>query len=398
MHAISEPNREPASTVRGSLLDELEASLASGNVLRRLKILQRVTDLFIAGSRPYSGAEIELFDDVLTRLATEIEMRARASLARTMARLDYAPPRLIRQLAFDDAIAVAAPVLASSSQLSDADLIENASTKSQDHLWAIAQRLKLSESVTDVLIARGDRRVVGRTVRNDGAQISFAGYRQLVRRARNDQKLALSVGRRSDIPRQCFLRLLETASANVREKLEAIDPQAARAIREAVADAAGTLQREARKASRRHIGAVRDARHLFRAHELSEANVHGPAQSQQFEKTAAALSMLGPFPIDMVERALIDKGSEMILILVRAAGCSWVTAKAALLMHAAGRGLSHRDLEDAAAAFERLRPGTARRVIRFYEVRNRPRAEAAASLGRHASARCPAEMELQTAS
>jgi uncharacterized protein (DUF2336 family) len=400
MHGV--PERETASpdkTDQASLLDDLEASLASGNIQQRLKILQRVTDLFVVGSRRYSGAEIELFDDVLTRLATEIEIKARACLARTMARLDRAPPQLVRQLAFDDAIAVAAPVLVSTSQLSDADLIENASTKSQDHLYAIAQRIKLSEAVTDVLITRGDRRVVRRTVRNDGARISFAGYRQLVKRARNDEKLAISVGQRGDIPRQCFLKLLETASAKVREKLEAINPQATRAIRGAVADAAGSLQREAREASRRHAGAVRDARHLFRSHELSEANVHGPAQSQQFEKTAVALSMLGPFPIDLVERALIDKGSEMILILVRAAGCSWVTAKATLTMHAAGRGLSQQDLEAAAAAFERLTPATARRVVKFYEASTKPAVEGAIAHGSKTASTAPVDRrELQTAS
>ena len=45
-----------------SILDELEASLASGNVQHRLNVLQRVTDLFVAGSSRYSGVEIALFD------------------------------------------------------------------------------------------------------------------------------------------------------------------------------------------------------------------------------------------------------------------------------------------------------------------------------------------------
>jgi hypothetical protein len=35
-----------------TILDEIETGLASGNVRHRLKLLQRVTDLFVAGSRP----------------------------------------------------------------------------------------------------------------------------------------------------------------------------------------------------------------------------------------------------------------------------------------------------------------------------------------------------------
>ena len=375
-----------------SILDELEANLASGNVQHRLKVLQRITDLFVAGSSHYSGAEVALFDDVLTRLVAEIETEARARLAQRMATLPHAPPGLIRRLAFDDAILVAAPVLASSPQLSDADLIENAATKSQDHLYAIAQRLKLSEAVTDVLVERGNRRVVNRVASNDGAQFSFKTYERLVQHARDDRKLTLTIGRRSDIPRQCFLKLLETASAEVREKLEAINPQAAREIRDTVAEVAGTMQREVRDASRRHKVAVRDARHLFRSHRLSEVNVHAAACAQQFAKTAAALSMLGPFPIDLVERVLIDKGSETVLILAKAAGCTWTTTKAILIMQAAGRRLSQQDLDGAYMRFERLSRQTAQRVVKFYERRNRLAADKVSS-----APVAPQEAELQPA-
>ena len=187
--------------------------------------------------------------------------------------------------------------------------------------------------------------------------------------------MTLTIGRRSDIPRQCFLKLLETASAEVREKLEAINPQAAREIRETVAEVAGTMQREVRDASRRHKVAARDARHLFRSHRLSEVNVHAAACAQQFAKTAAALSMLGPFPIDLVERVLIDKGSETVLILAKAAGCTWTTTKAILIMQAAGRRLSQQDLDEAYMRFERLSRQTAQRVVKFYERRNRLAAE-----------------------
>ena len=140
-----------------SLIDELISAVDTGGVKQRLRILQRITDLFAAGSRSYSSQQIALFDDVLQQLSAEIEVKARAKLAHRLASMDNAPPKLIRSLAFDDAIEVAGPVLVHSQQLSDADLVENATTKSQEHLFAIAQRLKLSEVVTDVLVERGDR-------------------------------------------------------------------------------------------------------------------------------------------------------------------------------------------------------------------------------------------------
>ncbi|MGE5164210.1 MAG: DUF2336 domain-containing protein [Sphingobacteriales bacterium] len=101
---------------------------------------------------------------MLRRLAADIEVKARAKLAHRLAEMKNAPPVLIRSLAFDDAIEVAEPVLIHSERLTDDDLVENATTKSQDHLFAIAQRLKLSEKVADVLVERGDDRVVHKVV------------------------------------------------------------------------------------------------------------------------------------------------------------------------------------------------------------------------------------------
>src|SRR3984893_8990648 len=210
-----------------SLLDELISSVATGGGKQRLRILQRIADLFAAGSRSYSHEQIALFDDVLQKLSADIEVKARAQLAHHLVSINTAPPRLIRTLAFDNAIDVAGPVLIHSQQLSDEDLIENATTKSQDHLFAIAQRLRLSERVTDVLVERGNRKVIHKVAANTGARFSLAGYDKLSHRARRDRKLTLALARRRDLPRQYFLKLLQTASASVRAKPEPANTEAA---------------------------------------------------------------------------------------------------------------------------------------------------------------------------
>src|SRR5436305_10577930 len=120
-------------TENASLIDELISTIETGNGSERLRILHRVTDLFMAGSRRYSGPQIELFDSVLQQLSADIEVKARAKLAHRLAGMDNAPPKVIRSLAFSDEIEVAGPVLTHSMQLRDADLVENATTKSQDH-------------------------------------------------------------------------------------------------------------------------------------------------------------------------------------------------------------------------------------------------------------------------
>ncbi len=388
--SLSFDNRQSAESQ--SLVDELNIAVAARDDSQRLRILERLAGLFAAGSRGYSSDQIALFDDVLQKLAADIEVKARAKLAQRLARIDTAPPRLIRSLAFDDAIEVAEPVLAHSPLLSDADLVENAATKSQEHLLAIAQRLKLSELVTDVLVERGDRRVVHKVVKNKGAQFSLAGYDKLTTHARCDRKLTLALARRQDLPRHFFLKLLETASASVRAELESSNPQAAAAIRDTIDEVATTVQQEARKASRRYAAAVRDANRLFNAQRFTEANVHSPAHTHDFERTVIALVKLGRFPADVVERALLDKGEDMILILAKAAGCSWTTAKELLLMHVAERNLQPDDLGQFFERYKKLTQETARNIINFYGQRVQLRTQKTDGVGSGSSEEQPEEL------
>jgi len=242
-------------------------------------------------------------------------------------------------------------------------------------LFAIAQRLELGERVTDVLVERGDRRVLHKVVANRGARFSLAGYGKLTHRARRDRKLTLALGRRRDLPRQYFLKLLQTASASVRAKLEAANPQAAAAIRDTIDDVASDLQQDARSASRRYAAALRDANRLFNAQPFTEANVHAPAHAQEFTRTVIALAKHGRFPVDLVERALIDKGEDMVLVLAKAAGCSWTTVKELLLMYVAERNLQAHDLTRTFERYGKLTQETARQVIELYAQRTKARAQ-----------------------
>jgi uncharacterized protein (DUF2336 family) len=122
-------------TATAMLLNEVEDAMASGSLARRGKIVRHITDLFIVGSAQCTEQEVELFDDVLTRLAVEIEISARALLAVRLAPIKNAPPRIIRTLAFDDEIDVAGPVLEQSERLDDVALVENAQKKVRSTCW-----------------------------------------------------------------------------------------------------------------------------------------------------------------------------------------------------------------------------------------------------------------------
>jgi uncharacterized protein (DUF2336 family) len=363
-----------------SIIDELEDAIASGSPEKRQRALWQVMDLFMDGSR-YSDDQVALFDDVILRLAAEIEAKARVKLARRLAPVASAPPKVIRSLAFDDDAAVACPVLTASPRLEDADLVATAASKSQDHLFAIAQRKSLSVAVTDALIDRGDRHVVRSVAVNAGARFSDAGFGKLVARAHADETLALRVGARRDIPRHHFLKLVETASATVRAKLETANPQLAEAVHDAVAEVVGHMKSELRNASADHMTARAHVERLHQLGRLGEPDIYDFARERKFEQTVVALSFLCSVPVDVVERALLDESADMVLILSRAAQCSWTTAKAILLMQAADRGIAAQDLDRALRSYQRLSSETAKRVLEFYHLRCQGEADAAQSAG-----------------
>jgi uncharacterized protein (DUF2336 family) len=165
--------------------EELEAALACGSPARRTDILNRVADLFIFGAGRYSPDQVQLFDDVMTRLLRGVDAMARAGLAERLAPVANAPSTVIRMLASDDNGAVAGPVLAQSELLTDQDLLQVAGSKSQSHLLAIARRRNLNTPVTDLLIARGDRQVFAVLAGNTGAQFSAPGRQRLAQAQRS---------------------------------------------------------------------------------------------------------------------------------------------------------------------------------------------------------------------
>jgi uncharacterized protein (DUF2336 family) len=351
------------------LIDELEAALGSGTNARRIEMLTRITDLFVGGAPRYSGEQIGVFDDVMVRLVSAIEAKARAKLSNRLAPIATAPSNVVHMLAFDDDIEVARPILSQSERLDDRALLANASTKSQQHLVAISQRKSLSEAVTDVLVERGDREVVQSVVKNSGARFSDAGFRMLVKRSVGDDDLATEVGMRGDIPRPHFLVLLEKASSAVRARLAAENPQASTAIDGVVAEVVGGIRNDARNASPDFAAAQAAVERQNRIRRLGEAEIYQYARDRKFEETAIALSLLCDTPIDVVERALLDPGAEIVLILAKVAGLSSTTTKAILLLRAADRGMSAKDLEQALSSFNRLQPDTARRVLGFFRTR-----------------------------
>ena len=354
-----------------TLLDELEHVVADKNIGDRAAILRRVTDLFVVSSGKLSEEQIALFDDVMGRLLVQIETSARAAFGHILATVPDAPSKVVRALALDDAIDVARPILMHSGQVDDVTLVEGAKTKSQQHLLAISRRKTLAESVTDVLVERGDRQVALSTAENHGAAFSEFGYSTLVQRSSNDGDLAARVWSRPEIPRPHLLKLFADASEAVRLELTSKDPSKASVILEIVAQASQQIQTRAREKSAEYAAAYAHVQSLHASGGVGEAHVAKFARAGKFDETIVALSFVCDLPVSLIERAFVDERSEQIIVIAKASGLSWETVKAILLLQDDVQNDAKYKLDRHFETFTRLRVDTAKKAIQFYRLRER---------------------------
>ena len=184
------------------LIAELDATLGAAPDGWRITTLRRLTDLFLAGAASYTDDQVAVFDDVISRLIEKIENRTLIELSNKLAEVDNAPSKVIAALARHPDILVAEPVLKNSPVLKDQDLAEIAdkARKNQALLLTIAGRPQLGETVTDVLITRGNSAVAQKVLDNAGARVSELGFAKLVSGVERDKELAAVIAKREDLP------------------------------------------------------------------------------------------------------------------------------------------------------------------------------------------------------
>jgi len=355
-------------TAHPSLIPELEEIVERGSAERRAETLKRITAFFLDGASRFNEDHVRLFDDVFTRLIAEIESKARAELSTRLAPVGNAPANVVRQLARDDDISIAGPVLSQSCRLDEADLVDIAKTKSQAHLLVISSRAGIAEPVTDVLVSRGDTSVVQRVVENQTSRLSNVSFLRLVDQAEHDGTLAEKVGLRPDIPPRLLRYSLLKAAAVVQQRLGAA-AQADLPTELRHESGEGSSEFGARSGAREPSAAQQTVEALRQSGKLDEAAVVEFATQRQHEESVAALASLCAVPIEVVDRLIRSDRPDPILILCKAAGLGWPTAKTIVSMSHRGKGISSQALDLAYTNFERLSPATAERVVRFWQAR-----------------------------
>jgi len=355
-----------------SIIAELEEAVRSGSAEKRVNTLRQVTDLFLHDGERLSDEQVQVFDDVLCHLVARVESRVRAELGGRLAPLDYAPSGLIESLARDDEITVARPVLTNSPRLATGTLVDIARTKSQDHLLAISGRTNLPEAVTDVLVERGERKVIRELAGNASARFSESGYNGMVAHAERDDELTEIIGLRVDLPLKFLRDLLQRATEAVRARLAKLaPPELQEEIKRVLATIASAARGDASPA-RDFSQAEAAVKRMKGMNELNDAAIGSFAKYKKFDEVAAALALLNnSAPTELMAKVLEGPRADLVLIPCKSAGLGWPTVET-ILYH---RPIKHRidevTLRVAHSDYGKLSVDTAQRTVRFWQLHNK---------------------------
>jgi uncharacterized protein (DUF2336 family) len=357
-------------TAAASQIPGFENFVRNGDPERRAEAARRIAELFFQDAARLRPDHVDLFDDILIDLVPYVATIARAELAERFSLLDNAPRSLVGQLARENEILVAGPVLRRSPVVEEQVLLEVARLKGQGHLLAMAERKTLSPVLTDVMVHRGDREVVRRTAGNAGAMFSEKGFVELIKRAARDAVLTLTVGRRDDLPEPHLKELLAGSLDVIRRRLfDVVKPDRQAAIRQALSQILGSPELS-EKTTRDFVPAQRAVLALHKAGELNEAALLGFAKQYAYDESIAALAALSGVGIPTLDRLISGDRHDPILIVGKTIGLEWATVRALILLRLGPHRVpAPADLEAARVNFARLMPSTAERVVSFWRTR-----------------------------
>jgi hypothetical protein len=201
------------------MLNDFETLARAPDSPARTKLVERLTWVYARLSEAERTSIIASFEDVVTRVLATIEEDDRAALSSRFANLPNAPIGVLRHFAHDTST-VARNILRHSPRLDDEELSKVAKLRDDGHRLAIAQRIFLSEPVSDTLIQCGSSDVLRAVAANDGAQISTVGYDRLLNDAISDRVLRELVAGRERLPEVVRSKIAPLIAAEVGRRFQ----------------------------------------------------------------------------------------------------------------------------------------------------------------------------------
>jgi len=334
-------------------LTRMPAEMSSDS---RRQLLHAVTDLFLLDHEPTEAVK-EHYGEIAAGSLGHLGDEDRKGYADRVATLPTLPHNVALTLGGDSNAEVARLVLSLSPVLTDTDLAAIAVSQSQQHLVAIAERARLSESVTDILVERGDQKVLHTVSANEGAAFSDRGFDRLLERGEGDSVITGALAGRSDLApnrAQRVLRIVEQFSDG---------GSAAPAT-----EASVSLARQARQQRLEVKLLLSDL--AAKVREVDDVLTMLADEDRAYH-LSQVLSEIAGISIEQALRVLMQRDSSGIAVACRSLGIGATAFRAILQLRARRLYFSSRDVDDDVDAYEKLDLSTAERTLRFLKLRTK---------------------------
>ena len=271
----------------------------------------------------------ELTFEVLDILAKDQLPRVRQILSEEIKHSNTVPKKVVKRLARDVELLVAAPILEYSPLLSDEDLLEIiAAGPVQGGLRAVARRSKVDVSIADAIVRANDIPAVAALLGNKNAQIREETLDQVIEKAEElgepgepmHEPLALRPG----LSKRALRRIAGFVTSSVLHILQErhdLDEDTAREIAEKVKDRMEVDERD-----KEANASIERAQKLHEKDMINDKGLAKAIATGDREMVTHAIALQTMMPLDVVKRIMSSGNGKSITALNWKAGLSMRTA------------------------------------------------------------------------
>lgn len=269
--------------------------------------------------------------EALEMLARDQIPKVREILAETLKDIADAPPEVIRRLARDAEIAVAAPVLQYSPVLTDDDLLEIIATGPiPGALSAISKRSEVNVKVADAIAATDDIAAIAVLLTNPSAQIREETLDRLVDRAADIEAWHKPLTERPVLSAKAATKLARFVAANLLRQLAErhdLEPDTAVAVAAVMRkrldqlEATGPAKAAAKKDADETSALIR-AQQMKAQGRLDESTIDTALSGNDHAFVIAALAVLAGLPVAVVTKTAQTQSAKGIVAIIWKAGLS----------------------------------------------------------------------------
>jgi len=363
-YLAEDPEADVRRAIAGNACTPIQADLIlardiDGTV--RQSLVEKISRLVPGLTSEAQGKLRDAAIEVIEILARDELPRVRAILAQALAEVTGAPPpqvtRVVKRLAGDDVLEVAAPVLERSELLTDEDLIEIIrGGPVEGALSAIACRSAVAANVAEAIAVAEDEQAIAVLLGNPSAQIREETLDRIVDRAPEVETWHDPLVRRPKLPASAARRIAGFVADTLLEVLrrrEDLDPETARAVEKAVKrrldESAGkggkkAAKAEKKKKKRKERKAAEEAkgeespldraRRLHKQGKLVEQTVARAVSSGDRAFVDAALAVLSELPLPVVREIVASGSAKAVTSLAWRAGLKMRFAVELQMRHA----------------------------------------------------------------